>query len=50
VAEIFLETEVRASIEQVFDWARSIEVHCATAAFTEERVVEPGRLSGWATW
>jgi ligand-binding SRPBCC domain-containing protein len=41
-----LETLIPLPLERCFDLARSVEVHCATAAFTGERVVQPGRTSG----
>jgi ligand-binding SRPBCC domain-containing protein len=46
MGSIRLETLILVPVERCFDLARSIEVHCATAAFTDERVVEPGRTSG----
>jgi ligand-binding SRPBCC domain-containing protein len=38
-------TFIRAPIEIVFDLARDVEIHCRTAAFTQEQVVG-GRISG----
>lgn len=37
---------MRASQERCFDLARDVDVHCKTAAFTEESAIPPGRLSG----
>jgi ligand-binding SRPBCC domain-containing protein len=34
-----LETEIAAPIEQCFDLARNVEIHLATAAHTQERIV-----------
>ena len=34
-----LETEIAAPIEQCFDLARDVEIHLATAAHTQERIV-----------
>ncbi len=41
-----LDTLIRVPLERCFDLARSIEVHCETAAFTAERAIAPGRTSG----
>lgn len=37
---ITLETKINAPIEKVFDMARNVQVHCQTAAWTNERVIE----------
>ena len=41
MGSILLDTEIAAPVELVFDLARDVAVHCATAAFTEERAVGP---------
>lgn len=38
---LLVQTEIAAPIERVFDLARDIAVHCATADFTGERAVGP---------
>lgn len=43
---VIIETAIRAPIEVVFDLARDPAAHAEQAAFTGERVVEPGRTSG----
>jgi ligand-binding SRPBCC domain-containing protein len=45
-AKLTVETRIDAEIEDAFDLARSIDAHVESSAFTGERVVEPGRLSG----
>jgi ligand-binding SRPBCC domain-containing protein len=42
---ITVETKIDAPVELCFDLARDIDVHCATAARTQERVVD-GKTSG----
>lgn len=37
---ISLETRINAPVEKVFDMARNVQVHCQSAAWTNERVVE----------
>src|SRR5687768_2373453 len=37
--KLTLETEIAAPIEQCFDLARDVEIHLATAAHTQERIV-----------
>ena len=46
MGSVRLETLICAPLERCFDLARNVDVHCATAAFTDERLVEPGRTSG----
>ena len=46
MGSLHLDTVINVPLERCFDLARSIEVHCETAAFTDERAVEPGRTSG----
>lgn len=46
MAEIEIETRIRAPIERCFDLARDVEVHARSAAFTAERVIPPGRIEG----
>lgn len=41
-----MKTHVRASAARCFDLARDVGVHCRTSAFTDERVVQPGRTAG----
>lgn len=43
---IIVETRIRAPIELCFDLARDINAHTESAAFSSERVVEPGRTQG----
>jgi ligand-binding SRPBCC domain-containing protein len=40
---VVVDTEIEAPVELVFDLARDVEIHCATAAFTRERAV--GRIT-----
>jgi ligand-binding SRPBCC domain-containing protein len=42
---ITLETKIQAPIELCFDLARDVEIHCATTAQTQERVVD-GKSAG----
>lgn len=46
MGHITVTTVIDAPIERCFDLARNVEVHAHTAAFTAERVVAPGRMSG----
>ncbi|MGA7617150.1 MAG: SRPBCC family protein [Thermoanaerobaculia bacterium] len=41
-----IETQIKAPIELCFDLARDVEAHTESAAFSSERLVEPGRLQG----
>lgn len=43
---IVLETHIGATPQRCFDLARDVSVHCATVAFTEERALPPGVVSG----
>jgi len=43
---IVIETRIRAPIELCFDLARDVNAHAESAAFSSERVVEPGRTQG----
>lgn len=43
---ITVETRIHAPIELCFDLARDVDAHAESAAFSGERVVEPGRLHG----
>jgi ligand-binding SRPBCC domain-containing protein len=45
-SRIVIETFINAPREVCFDLALSVEAHTESAAFSGERVVEPGRLSG----
>ena len=44
--KIVIETRIAAPIELCFDLARDPAAHAEQAAFTGERVVEPGRTTG----
>ena len=46
MGRIVVKTHVRASAARCFDLARDVGVHCRTSAFTDERVVRPGRTAG----
>jgi ligand-binding SRPBCC domain-containing protein len=46
MGEIVIETRIRAPIELCFDLARDVSAHAESAAFSSERVVEPGRTQG----
>jgi ligand-binding SRPBCC domain-containing protein len=46
MGEIIIETRIRAPIELCFDLARDVTAHAQSAAFSSERVVEPGRTQG----
>jgi len=46
MSTIIIETRIRAPIELCFDLARDVNAHAESAAFTSERVVEPGRTQG----
>ncbi|HEX7231867.1 MAG TPA: SRPBCC family protein [Candidatus Binatia bacterium] len=41
-----IETTIDAPVELCFDLARDVGVHAESAAFSSERVVEPGRIDG----
>ena len=43
---IVIDTFIKAPVEVCFDLALSVEAHAESAAFSGERVVEPGRLTG----
>jgi ligand-binding SRPBCC domain-containing protein len=43
---IVIETRIQAPIELCFDLARDVGAHAESAAFSSERVVEPGRIHG----
>ncbi len=43
---IVIETSIEAPVEFCFDLALDVDVHAESAAFSGERVVEPGRTSG----
>jgi ligand-binding SRPBCC domain-containing protein len=44
--KIIIETEIAAPVERCFDLARDVELHARAAAFSGERLVPPGRMSG----
>ena len=46
MGEVVIETRIRAPIELCFDLARDVSVHTESAAFSSERVVDPGRTQG----
>jgi len=46
MAEIRIGTYIKAPQEVCFDLARDVAVHVESAAFSGERLVEPGKLSG----
>jgi ligand-binding SRPBCC domain-containing protein len=46
VGHIIVETVILAPREVVFDLARDVSAHTASAAFTRERAVPPGRTTG----
>ena len=43
---IIIETFIHAPVELCFDLARDVNAHAESAAFSAERVVEPGRTRG----
>ena len=43
---ITIETHIAAPIERCFDLARDVAAHVESAAFSGERLVAPGKLSG----
>lgn len=46
MTSIIIETKIRAPIELCFDLARDVNAHSESAAFSNERVVPPGRTAG----
>ena len=46
MGQITIETHIRAPIETCFDATRDVALHVESAAFSGERLVEPGRLEG----
>lgn len=46
MGKITIETRIRAPIELCFDLARDVTAHAESAAFSSERVVQPGRTQG----
>ena len=46
MGEITVRTWIRAPLELCFDLARDVAVHTESAAFSGERLVPPGKLSG----
>ncbi len=46
MGKITIETRIRAPIEFCFDLARDVTAHAESAAFSSERVVQPGRTQG----
>ena len=47
MTRVVVETFIAAPVEACFDAARSVEAHTRSAAFSGERVVPPGKLSGF---
>jgi len=43
---IVIETTIHATVELCFDLARDVGVHAESAAFSSERIVQPGRMDG----
>lgn len=43
---IVIETRIHAPVELCFDLARDVGAHAKSAAFSSERIVEPGRTEG----
>jgi len=43
---IVIETTIHAPLELCFDLARDVDAHAESAAFSSERIVEPGRTRG----
>jgi ligand-binding SRPBCC domain-containing protein len=43
---VVIETTIDAPVELCFDLARDVGVHAESAAFSSERIVEPGRMDG----
>ena len=46
MARIVVETFIEAPPELCYDFALNVEAHAESAAFSHERVVAPGKLSG----
>ena len=46
MTRIVIDTVIRAPVELCFELARDVAVHAKSAAFSGERLVEPGRMSG----
>lgn len=46
MTRLIIETHIHAPIERCFDLARDVGAHTESAAFSAERVVEPGRTQG----
>ena len=46
MGQIVVHTEIAAPPELCFDLARDVAVHAESAAFSKERLVAPGKLSG----
>jgi ligand-binding SRPBCC domain-containing protein len=43
---VVIETTIDAPVELCFDLARDVGVHAESAAFSSERIVQPGRMDG----
>ena len=46
MGKVVVETLIELPVEAVFDLARDVETHAQSAAFSGERLVEPGRTKG----
>lgn len=46
MTEIVIETYIEAPVELCFDLARDVSAHVESAAFSGERLVAPGKLTG----
>jgi len=46
MGHVTIETRIAAPIEICFDLARDVDAHTRSAAFSHERVIEPGRTHG----
>jgi ligand-binding SRPBCC domain-containing protein len=46
VGKVVVETVIAAPVEIVFELSRDVAIHAESAAFSGERLVPPGRMSG----
>jgi hypothetical protein len=46
MTELIIETYIEAPVEHCFDLARDVSAHAESAAFSGERLVAPGRVTG----
>jgi RimJ/RimL family protein N-acetyltransferase/ligand-binding SRPBCC domain-containing protein len=47
MTRLVIETHIHAPVDRCFDLARDVGAHTESAAFSSERVVEPGRTQGF---